>query len=210
MIAVILAVIVIIPLVASPVDSRHNGVAAITFESLALLLATMLVWRSKLSWSNAEFVAFLRTGANLPILGFLILAFGSTITVPRNLGAFAVQAFLQLASGVLLYFVVSYQFRQSKHLSMLIETLLFLSAAISVLSLGGDFSNEYAHGTSLYGDHQPLGSVLMMLFPLCVATAASDKNKNRQLIALVVSVLVAAAFWSRSRVRRGWEHSVVC
>jgi uncharacterized membrane protein (Fun14 family) len=47
---------------------------------------------------------------------------------------YSVQYLLQIGAGVLLYFTVGYHFRQSKHLSLLAGTIVFLGAAAA---LGG-------------------------------------------------------------------------
>jgi O-antigen ligase len=188
LIALVLAMVVIIPLVASPAQSLVGGAtAAIVFEGFAILLATTLLWRARWDISREWVIAFLRTGANLPVLLLMGLALVSCVMAPHK--AFAVQATLQLGAGVLLYFVVAYQFRQSKHLYLMVDTLLFLTATVSLLTLGQYTMSPEARGTMLYGNQQPLGSLLMILLPIVAVIALADKNSNRQLAAQCITVM---------------------
>jgi len=181
LIALVLAMIVIVPLVASPAGHVFRAAPALALEGFALFLATALLWRARWDISREWVISFLRTSANLPVLLLMVLAIVSCAMAPHK--AFAVQGTLQLAAGVLLYFVVAYQFRQSKHLFMMADTLLFLAAAVAILTMGQYTMDPATRGTTLYGNQQPLGSLLMILLPIVASVAVTDKKPNRKLAA---------------------------
>jgi len=191
LIALVLAMVVIVPLVAVPADVRVGGTAAMVLQGFALLLAVTLLWRSRFDISRERVLAFVRTGANLPVLLLVALALVSCLVSPNK--AFGVQGVLELGAGVLLYFVVAYQFRQSKHLSMLVDTLLFLAAAVSIAEMGQYTMDPGARATVLFGNQQPLGSLLMILLPIVAVVAVADKSRNRQLVAQIVTVMTAGS-----------------
>lgn len=192
LIALVLAMVVAIPLVAVPLDARWTGVASLTYCSFALLLAVMLVWRAQWNPSRERVVSFLKTGANAPVLLFAGLVLVSGAFAPNKL--FAVNQIIQMMAGVLLYFVVAYQFRQSKHMTMLSDTLMFLAAAISLTTMAQYGMDASLRGTALFGNQQPLGSMLMILLPMVAVVALSEKQlSNRQIAAQIITVMTAGS-----------------
>lgn len=191
MVALVLAMVVIVPLIAAPANSSMNGASALAFEGLALLLFGMLLWRAQWDLRPAKISAFLRTGANLPILLFTGLTVALCAMSPMI--KVSAQETLRLGAGVLLYFVVAYQFRRSEQVAKLMDVLLFLAIASSLVGFlqFAQGPNEYA--TGMFGDHQLFGSFLMLLLPLVGVIAVSEKSTNRQLTAQVATVMVAAA-----------------
>ena len=188
LIALVLAMIVAVPLLAAPADSSLTGIAALTFEGFALLLLTVLVWRAKWDLRRETVLSFLSTGANLPVLLFVAWTALSCAFSPAKV--FSIQQLLQVGAGALLYFVVAYQFRQSKHLSMLADVLLYLSLAVALGGLAHYQMNTGERAEALFGDPQPLGSFLMLLLPLVASLAFGDKNSRRQIIAQITFVLM--------------------
>jgi len=191
LIALVLAMVVLVPLAATPADRSVQGLAAMTFEGLAILLLAMLLWRAKVDLRRESILGFLRTGANLPALLLLAVAGFSCLWSPQP--AFSIQEGLRLGAGVLLYFVVAYQFRRSEHLSKLVDTLLFLGIAAAAVGFAqyGMSSEEYASG--LFGNKQLYGSFLMLLLPVVALVAITERTANRQLAAQVATVLMASA-----------------
>lgn len=205
-IALVLAMIVIVPLLASPADSRLAGVAVLAFEAFALLLAVTLVWRARWNFTRDSIATFLRTGANVPVLLFLAFAVISCFLAPNKI--FAVQETVKVASGVLLYFVVAYQFRQSKHLLMLVDTLIFLAIAVSFLTMAqytlGDTILSGKRGTMLFGNQQPLGSLLMILLPVVAVIALTEKQLSKRQIAAQAATVMTAGGLLLAHTRSGW------
>lgn len=188
-VALVLAMIVAVPLLAAPADLKQTGIAAITLEAFALVLMTALLWRANWDLSAENVRRFFKTSANLPIVLLLGAITISCALSPAKL--FSIQELLRTGSGILLYFVVAYQFRQSKHLSLMVGTLLALSAIVAIGGMAQYqlFSEERA--SAVFGNAQPLASFLMLLLPVVAGLAWTDKNANRRVVALIVSVLMA-------------------
>jgi O-antigen ligase len=190
-IAMVLAMIVVVPLIASPAGSRVQGLAAVAFEGFALLLVVALFWRTRWDLRREQVTTFLRTGANAPVLLLAALLVISCIAVPfKGIG---IQETLRIGAGILLYFVVAYQFRQSKHLSMLADTILFLAVAVSFIGMSQYQLAPEARGTALFGNQQLLGSLLMLLLPLVTVIALHEKaSPKRQLVGQFAAVMTAS------------------
>lgn len=188
LIALVLVMVVIVPLLATPADRAFTGIAALTFETGAIIMLALMLWRNRMDVRRESVVGFLKTGVNAPVLLLLSLATISCALSPHKL--FSVQEWLKLSSGVVLYFVVAYQFRQSKHLSMLADVLVFLSLAISLASLAQYQFLSAERLTTLFGNAQPLASLVMLLLPIVAVLAFSDKNPKRQVIAQITAVLM--------------------
>ena len=187
-IAVVLAMILAVPLFATPLDLDWGGLAAITLQGFALVLATMLLWRAKWDLRPESIKRFLGTSSNAPILLFIgLIVLSCAMSVHKG---YSIQELLRTGAGVLLYFVVAYHFRQSKHLSLLANTLLGLSAVIAIGGLAHYqlFAEDRASG--FFGNAQPLASFVMILLPVVAALVLTDKNNNRRMVAVIVGILM--------------------
>lgn len=189
-IALVLAMIVAVPLLAAPADYNLTGAAAITLEAFALVLMTALLWRANWDLRPENVRRFLKTSANLPILLLLGAITVSCVFSPFKL--FSIQELLRTGAGILLYFVVAYQFRQSKHLSLLVGTLLTLAAVVSIGAMAQYQLFAENRASAIFGNPQPLASFVMLLLPVVAGLAWTDKNGQRRVVALVVSVLMAS------------------
>lgn len=187
-IALVLAMIVAVPLLAAPADYSLTGLAALTLEGSALVLMTVMLWRSRWDLRRENLQAFVRTGANVPIL--LLLGWVTVSCALSPVKVFSLQSLLQIGAGVLLYFAVGYQFRQSKHLSLLADVLLFLGGAAALGGMAQYQLYDLDRARALFGDPQPLGSFVMLLLPIVAALALKDKNPRRQIVAQIVSILM--------------------
>jgi O-antigen ligase len=205
LVALVLAATVIVPLVATPADSSLRGIAAFAFEFLGLLLLAALLWRGRLNLSRENVSTFLRTGANLPILLFLgIVTVSTGLSTHREISA---QELLRIGVGVLLYFVVAYQFRRVHHLAKLIDTLLYLAIVSALIGFAHYATSAEPEATGQFGDHQLFGSFLMLLLPICVVTAVTETRRNRQLAAQIATVLTGTCLLL-AQARGAWLGSV--
>lgn len=190
LVAAVLAMVVVMPLVALPAEMRHSGSAALVFEGFAILLMATLLWRSQWNLDKERVTAFLKTGVNLPVMALLCLAIVSCIRSPHKI--YSAQETLRLGAGVLLYLVISYQFRRSEYLAKLIDVLVFVALAASLLGFAQFASNSTIYATGMFNDHQLFGSFLMLLLPMVAITAITETKTNRQLAAQVATILTAA------------------
>ena len=190
LVAAVLAMILFVPLVATPADNSHRGVAALVFEGFALVLLATLLWRSQWDLGREKVVAFLKTGANLPVLLLLGLSVISCIFSPHR--GYSIQETLRLGAGVLLYFVVAYQFRRSEYLAKMVDALVFLGIAASLLGFAQFARNSETFSVGMFGDHQLFGSFLMLLLPVIAVVAITETKTNRQLAAQLATILTGA------------------
>lgn len=191
LIALVLAMIVVVPLIACPIDDSVSGIAALTFECFAVVLLATLLWRANWDLRPNRVRSFLQTGANLPVLGLLALTVLSCALAPEDVKVFSVQETMKLTAGVLLYFVMAYQFRQSKHLSLLVDALLFVTISTSLIAMAQYQLSATSRATALFGNQQVLGSFLMILLPMIAVIAINEKSTKRQLVAQFATVLTA-------------------
>jgi len=194
LVAMVLAMIVIVPFIATPADRYLGGVAAFVLEGFAIILAVALLWRARWNVSRDQITTFLRTGPNTPVLLLMGLIAASCAFAPNKF--YAIQESLRWGAGVLLFFVVAYQFRQSKHLFLLVDTILFLGITTSFLALGQYLMEPAARGTALFGNQQLLGSFMMILLPVAAVVALTEKTSpdqtsTRQLVAQFATIMMA-------------------
>ena len=201
LVALVLAMVVMVPLAAAPADSSFAGIAAFVMEGFALLLLVALAWRGRANLGREQVLTFLRTGANLPVLLLAAWIALSCALSPHK--AFAIQESLKWGAGILLYFVVANHFRQSKHLFLLADTLLFLGISGAIVSLGQYTMQPADRAALLFGNQQLLGSFLMILLPMVAILAFTEKDNKRQLVAQAATVLMTGCLLL-AQTRSAW------
>lgn len=200
-IMLVLAMVIIVPFVATPADNGSRGMAALAFEGMSILLLGFLLWKARWKNSKEDIVSFFKTSANLPILLFLGLAVVSVLFSAHK--QYSIQEMLRLGAGVLLYFTVAYHFRRSEQLMKLVDVLMFVAIGSSCIGFAqyGLGAEEQRQATGVFGDHQLYGSFMAILLPIVGVVAISEREPNRQLIAQIAAVLTTAALllsYSRS------------
>lgn len=200
LVALVLAMIVFVPFVATTTDAGTHGVAALSFEGFSILLLATLIWRARWRFSRDTVVAFLKTGGNTPVLLFGALTVVSCILAPRK--AYAIQETMRVLAGIMLYFTVAYQFRRSEQQTRLVDVVMLVAigaAAVGLFQFGlSPEEQQYASG--LFGDHQLYGSFLMLLLPIVAVIAITERAPNRQLIAQIGTLFtIIALLVSHSR-----------
>ena len=204
-IAVVLAMVIAVPLLAAPADYSLTGIAALTLETFALVLMAMLLWRSKWDLRPQQLKTFATTGANVPLL--LLVGWVAISAFLSPYPIFSIQYLLQIGAGAMLYFAVTYQFRQSKHLSLLADVLLGLALVVSVAGLAAYQLLDQERASALYGNAQPLGSLVMLLLPIVAALAISDKKATRQIVSQITLILMVGCLLL-TQVRSAWMGSI--
>ena len=204
-IAVVLLMIIAVPLLAEPADYLLTGLPALTLETFALVLMAMLLWRSKWDLRPQQLSTFAKTSANVPLLLLLGWVALSAFLSPYKI--FSIQYLLQIGAGAMLYFAVTYQFRQSKHLSMLADVLLGLAMVVAIGGLAGYQFFDQKRASAMYGNPQPLASLTMLLLPFVAALAFGDKKAKRQIIAQIALVLMVGCLLL-TQVRSAWGGSI--
>jgi len=200
-IALVAAGVVFIPLAAAPLSRVVRSLDAIAVQGFGITLLGALLWRGKWSLDKESVTACLRGGVNPPILLFVCWVLVSWCW-SRNL-VFSAQETSRILSGVVLYFVVAYQFRRREYLRTLMDALLFLGIAVSLYGFFLNYRAGYNYAAGPFGDHQLYGSFLIIMLPLAVAVAVTEQEKGRQLCAQCASVLLGASLLI-SQSRSAW------
>ncbi len=200
-IMLVLAMVIIVPFVATPADNGSRGLAALAFEGMSILLLGFLLWKARWKNTREDVIAFFKTGANLPVLLFLALSMLSCLFSPHR--SYSIQEILRLGAGVLLYFTVAYHFRRSEQLMKLVDVLMFVAIGTACVGFAqyGLTTEEQRMATGVFGDHQLYGSFLAILLPIVGVVATTERAPNRQLVAQIAAVLTTAALllsYSRS------------
>lgn len=205
-VAVVLAMVAIVPLVAAPLNASIIGSSAYAFQALGIALFAMALWKARFDWSAARAGSFLKTGANLPILAFAgVLAAGYLLSPSKE---FSGQELLRVGAGIALYFAIAYNFRRSEHFSKLVDVILAVGIVASIAGFALFSSEDNSRATGLFGNAQTLSSVLMMLLPVAAVVAITEKGMNRQLAAQVATVMMAACLLL-TQTRSSWLGAAV-
>ena len=191
---VVLGMVVGIPLLALPTNGSMQNVANYALRVMAALLAGILVLRARVATKQSEVMTFVAMGANLPVLLLILDAVLSLLIVPREFRLSSSVDLMRIVTGVLLYFALAYHVRRSEHLVKIQDALVFVAAVISIFGLINLAINAQTtqanqlHG-SLFGDHQLYGAMMMMLFPVTLVAAITEKQRWRQIAAQAVAAI---------------------
>lgn len=148
-------------------------------------------------------------GPNLWLLGLLAWSTLSAARAPYP--AFAVAEMLRLALGAGVYFTAAYVLRP--HETRLLPYLLLgLGAAVGLYGLiqfgaEGNFSTDVI--TSLFGNHESLGSFLVLLLPLGLALGLDREQEPKNLLFAQGAALVLGAALLLARTRSAWIGAIV-
>ena len=202
-IMLVLAMVIIVPFVATPADNGSRGLAALVFEGMSVLLLGFLLWKARWKNSKEDIANFFKTSANLPVLLFLGLAIVSAAFTPLAHKQYSIQELMRVGAGILLYFTVAYHFRRSEQLMKLVDVLMFVAIGSACIGFAqyGLGSEEQRQVTGVFGDHQLYGSFMAILLPIVGVVAISEREPSRQLVAQIAAVLSTAALllsYSRS------------
>ena len=149
-------------------------------------------------------------GPSLWLLGLLAWSGLSAALAPYP--AVAVAELLRLALGAGVYFVASSVLRPQET-RLLPYLLLGLGAAVGLWGLvefgaEGNFSTDAIH--SLFGNHEQLGSFLVLLLPLGLALALDrDQDSKKGLLFAQGAALVIGAALLLARTRSAWFGAAV-
>ena len=194
MLLVVLLMVVGVPLLALPSNPQMQNVANYALRVMAALLAGILVMRARVATKKSEFQTFAAMGANLPVLLLVADAVLSLLIIPREYRFISSVDLMRVVTGVLLYFALAYHVRRSEHLTKIQDALVVVAAIISFfglanLAMSSQASQASQIKTSLYGDHQLYGAMMMMLFPITLVAAITEKQRWRQIAAQSVAAI---------------------
>jgi O-antigen ligase len=190
MLVVVLAMVVAVPLLASPSNLQMQDIAGKALQLMAALLAGILVLRARMETNRAEVLAFLSTGPNAAVLLYLAaselsVVFGLHDPALRRLGVAELQRIL---AGTLLYFALAYHIRRSEHLVKIRDALTLVTALMAGLGLLFLAVQGASVPVALFGNPQLFSAFLMILFPVPLIQALTEKDARRQQRALLIAI----------------------
>jgi len=188
-VALVLALMLAAPaLFALPNVRRIDQLTA--YGLLGVLVLAVALFRAQGRLNLQTLRATVLRGPNLPVI---LYAGWCALCAAVSADALASQmALVQLAVGVLIYWMVVYQFRQKTQ----VQTLLSCVTALVALVVLAAFALDYKSLTSLAGplnDRQFMGAFLGLTLPVVVGIAAGTKNRVWKISAQFAGVMVAIA-----------------
>jgi len=205
MLLVVLAMVVLVPIFAVPTNVKLTAFAIALQRVMAGLLAGLLVFRARFARDPKEIAVFLGTGANLPILLYVAYSAFSFFLAPTIIRPVAGIELMRIVTGALLYFAIAYHVHRSEHLTKIIDALVLTSGMMALAGMLSMVAAGNQAGIMSYamGDHQIYGGFMMILFPIPVIAALTDKDPQRQLFAQISAALTAIALLM-SGTRSAW------
>ncbi len=191
MLLVVLGMVVLVPLLASPANPALQEIAGKALQLMAALLAGILVLRARANFTRAEVLGFLAAGPNAAILLYLLFSalqvvFGPREPALRRLGVMELQ---RLLAGALLYFALAYHIRRSEHLAKIQDALVLVAGAMAMLGFGVLIAQGAGSHAVLFGNDQLFGAFLMILFPVPLIKALTERDAGRQRVAQIAAIL---------------------
>ncbi len=211
LIAVIIAMILAITLIASPMSAKAPGVAPVMIQCFGLVLLIAMVCVKRWNIRTEAVRSLLLSGTSIAALSFFALSLLSCLFSHNRSVSF--QGSMLIGTGVLVYLVVAYQFRHSIQISRLSDALAIVAVVAAIFGFVDYGYSEVgsrvtAEAAGLFGDHQLSGSFLMLLLPFVAVSAMTEKVLNRQLRAQTATVLTIIALLL-AHARSAWIGSAV-
>ena len=210
MLLVVLAMVVLVPIFAAPTNPRLTLFAIMLQRVMAGLLAGLLVFRARFARDSKDISVFLGTGANLPVLLYTVYSVVTFFLAPMPIRPLAGIELLRIVTGALLYFAVAYHVHRSEHLTKIIDALVMISGIMAIAGMSSMILARDNTGIMAYvmGDHQIYGGFMMILFPIPLIAAITDKDPKRQMFAQISTALTVIALLM-SGTRSAWVGALV-
>jgi O-antigen ligase len=202
---VVLGIIVLVPLLASPSNPAMQNVAGKSIQVMAALLVGILILRARPISRGRDALVFFGTGANLAVLLYFSAAVVSLLLGPKDpaVRRLSVSVFQQILAGVLLYFALAYHVRRARHLDKINDALVYVAGILSLAGLSVLAAQSTSEQAVLFGDHQLFGGFLMLLLPTALIAAVTTREPRRKIAYQICTVLTVACL-VMSGLRSAW------
>ncbi len=207
MLVVVLGMVVLVPLLALPTNHNAANVANFALRLMAALLAGILVFRVRFATNITQVQTFLATGANFAILLFLLDTVVSLFVASPEIRRIGAIDLMRVFTGVMLYFALAYHVRRSEHLAKIQDALVVVAVVVAGFGLVNVQSMSQPLLRNPVGDHQLFGALLMMLFPITLIAAITERDQKRRIIA-GVSCAMTGVCLIFSQTRTSWVGAV--
>lgn len=186
------------------------GSARMLLVEIAAIILLLLIGTSRSLLENLWDAA--RRGPNPWILCLLLWSGYSFFVAPFR--EFAFGELLRVLTGVAAYFIAAYTLRSPRQVSYAVSGLLFFGIAISLYDMASfgqkrGVSNAIHFDYSIFGTHENVGSLLVLLLPLALAMALHRGIEEKRRLAAMAATLVLGGALVLARTRAAWAAGVV-
>jgi O-antigen ligase len=206
LLALLLAIVILVPLLSSENPEAWRGVRPILFEMMSLVLVGLALGRASIPQSRERIVRFLRTGPNLPIL--LLVLYGAVSWHRSPAPGFSAAEWIRLACGAALYFAVSATLHQRRQIKIVLGVLAAVAVLASLIGLMAYSQTDRTTISSSFGNAQLFAGFLLLLVPLLVALSFSNLELKHK-IAIQSAAVLAVTSLLLAQVRSAWLGGVV-
>jgi O-antigen ligase len=155
----------------------------------------------------------LRRGPNPWILGLLLWSGYCFFIAPFR--EFAFGELLRVVAGAGAYFLAAYTLKSPRQVSYAVAGLLFFGIAISLYDMArfGQQPSRLGQGIhfdySIFGTHENVGSLLVLLLPLALAFALHGDIEEKRRLSASAATLVLGGALLMARTRAAWAAGIV-
>jgi putative inorganic carbon (HCO3(-)) transporter len=204
-VALVLLMLFAVPaLFGAPAARRGDQVLVYGFLGLALLVVWALRAQGSLTWERVRTYAL--SGPNLAITGFV--AWNAVSAALSTEPLYTQWAMVQLVCGVVLYGLVTYQFRHRDQVKALLASVLVVGVVVVLAALMLDGQRGLKNLAGSFRDRQLFGAFLTMLFPVTLGIAAGTRNRVWKMAAQISCVLILGALLL-TECRSSWLGTIV-
>jgi O-antigen ligase len=185
------------------------GSARMLLVEIAAIILLLLIGTSRNLLENLWAAA--RRGPNPWILGLLLWSGYSFFVAPFR--EFAFGELLRVLTGVAAYFIAAYTLRSPRQVSYAVAGLLFFGVAISLYDMASfgqkrGVSHAIYFDYSVFGTHENVGSLLVLLLPLALTMALHRDIEEKRRLAAMAATLVLGGALVLARTRSAWAGGV--
>ncbi len=203
MLLVVLGMVVLVPLLALPTNPGAAATANFALRLMAALLAGILVFRARIAANVTQVQTFLATGANFAVLLFLLDTVFSLLIAPSEIRRIGAIDLMRIFTGTMLYFAIAYHTRRSEHLTKIQDALVVVAGVIAAVGLASVQNLNAAMTAKPVGDHQLFGALLMILFPITLVAAITEREQGRRIVAGVACAMTGVCLLF-AQTRTAW------
>jgi O-antigen ligase len=185
------------------------GTARMLLVEIGAILLLLVIGTSRNLLENLWGAA--RRGPNPWIIGLLLWSGYSFFTAPFR--EFAFGELLRVLAGAATYFIAAYTLRSPRQVSYAVAGLLFFGIAISLYDMASfgqrrGVSHAIHFDYSVFGTHENVGSLLVLLVPVALAMALHGDIEEKRRLSAMAATLVLGGALVLARTRSAWAAGV--
>ena len=191
---------------------RLNGPLRKVLAQLGTAILLLLIAGTR-RWRPVSVRSTLLRAPHLPLfalLGWVVFEF---VRAPYK--EYAAVELLRVLAGLALYILAAYSLRTPRQAGYVVAGLLAIGTAISLWDIGRVGQTDLAQrtvidfGYSIFGTHEDVASLLVLLLPLALSIALSTEVEEKRRLAATASAIVLGAALLIARTRSAWAGGLV-